>query len=319
MNMTERIYAELQSEGYKAQTVSIEHLATLQQEIGTLYEQGVIDKKLDEQYLQKNYDFALREQFPTAQTLIIVAGPCRNTRLVFTRHGQQIPVILPAGYAQEDRNRQQFEQKAETAISQVFRQDSYQIRQARVPEKLLAVHSGLGRYGKNNVCYVPGMGSFHTLAAFWSDLPCEDDSWQELAMSEECRKCSACLKQCPTGAIVKDRFLIHAERCLTFFNELPGAFPDWIEPSWHHCLVGCLRCQQVCPQNSHAVNDVNDTVEFTEDETGLLLKENQYENFPANLNMKLRKLGLGHYRRVLARNLNAALRNHNESGGRSSL
>ena len=54
MNITDHIYAELQTQGYKAQIVSIEHLVTLQREIGVLYEQGVIDNKLHEYYLQKN-------------------------------------------------------------------------------------------------------------------------------------------------------------------------------------------------------------------------------------------------------------------------
>ena len=308
MSITNRIYAELQSQGYKARIVSIHHLATLQHDIKALYEQGLIDKKVDEYYLQRNYDFALLKQFPTAQSLIIVAAPCRNTRLVFTQHDQRIPVILPAGYTNEDRNREQ----VEDLLTYILYQERYQVRQAQVPEKLLAVHSGLGRYGRNNVCYIPGMGSFHTLAAFCSDLPCEDDFWQEIAMSDECQKCSACARECSTGAIVEDRFLIHAERCLTFFNELPGEFPDWIEPSWHHCLVGCLKCQQVCPQNKLVVHDGEKTVEFTAEETDLLLKEDQHENFSANLNMKLRELGLGHYRRILARNLNVVLRNHNK-------
>ena len=135
MNITDHIYAELQTQGYKAQIVSIKHLATLQHEIEAFYEQGLIDKKLHEYYLQKNYDFALLEHFPTAQSLIIVAAPCRDTRLIFTRHNQQIPVILPAGYAYETRNRQQVEKQLEAIISQVLRQDGYQVRQAQVPEK----------------------------------------------------------------------------------------------------------------------------------------------------------------------------------------
>jgi epoxyqueuosine reductase len=304
MNITDRIYAELQSQGYKARIVSVQYLAVLQHEVETLRAQGAIDRKLDEYYLQRNYDFALREQFPTVQSLIIVAAPCRNTRVVFTQHDQRIPVVLPAGYGNEDRSREQ----AEDLLTYILYQEGYQVRQVQVPEKLLAVHSRLGSYGKNNVCYVPGMGSFHSLAAFCSDLPCEDDFWQEIVMSDECQKCSACLKQCPTGAIVEDRFLIHAERCLTFFNEMPGTFPDWIESSWHHCLVGCLKCQQVCPQNKPFIRDGDNTVEFTAEETDWLLKGHQFENFPAHLNTKLRELGLRYYRRVLARNLNVVLK-----------
>lgn len=310
MSITDQIYAEFQSQGYKIQIVSIQHLAALQHDIEALREQGAINKKLDECYLQRNYDFALREQFPAVQSLIIVAAPCQNTRLIFTRNEQRVPVILPAGYVIEDRNREQ----AEDLLTYILDQEGYRVRQAQVPEKLLAVRSGLGRYGKNNICYVPGMGSFHTLAAFCSDLPCEEDAWQEIVMSDECQKCSACLKQCPTGAIVEDRFLIHAERCLTFFNELPGDFPDWLESSWHHCLVGCLKCQHICPQNRQFVNDGEDTAEFTAEETGLLLKGELFDRLPGHLSRKLRELGLTPYQRVFARNLKAVLQKDNQGG-----
>ncbi|MCK5093868.1 MAG: hypothetical protein KAR18_04015 [Spirochaetes bacterium] len=56
---------------------------------------------------------------------------------------------------------------------------------------------------------------------------------------------------CPTGAIDSNRLLIYGERCLTYFNERPGVFPDWIEHSWHKCLVGCLECQRVCQTTSN--------------------------------------------------------------------
>lgn len=52
---------------------------------------------------------------------------------------------------------------------------------------------------------------------------------------------AACLIECPTGAIGKDRFLLHAERRLVFHNERPAGvpFPDWIDPAWHNALFGC--------------------------------------------------------------------------------
>jgi len=37
-----------------------------------------------------------------------------------------------------------------------------------VPIDRLAVRGGLATYGRNNVTYVPGMGSFHRLSAFYS-------------------------------------------------------------------------------------------------------------------------------------------------------
>jgi hypothetical protein len=56
-------------------------------------------------------------------------------------------------------------------------------------------------------------------------------------------------KKCPTAAIKPDQFLLHAEYCLTFHNEKRGEFPEWIGTPAHHCLVGCMRCQIICPEN----------------------------------------------------------------------
>jgi epoxyqueuosine reductase len=36
-----------------------------------------------------------------------------------------------------------------------------------LPLKSLAVRSGLAAYGRNNVCYVPGMGSFLELVGLY--------------------------------------------------------------------------------------------------------------------------------------------------------
>jgi len=56
---------------------------------------------------------------------------------------------------------------------------------------------------------------------------------------ERCQTCQACLRACPTGAIAVERFLVRAERCVTFRNEKPGSvpFPAWVNPTWQNCLA----------------------------------------------------------------------------------
>jgi len=182
-----------------------------------------------------------------------------------------------------------------------------------LPVKLLAVRSGLGAYGKNNICYVPGMGSFHRLVAFYSDLPCPEDNWQELQMLERCQNCSACVRHCPTGAIpsaqlrtgTSERFLLRAERCITFHNERAGdfPFPAWLDPSWHNCLVGCLDCQRICPQNKDFLEWVEEGAEFSREETALLLEGVPLDQLPAETGRKLEQLDLIEYFDALPRNL----------------
>jgi epoxyqueuosine reductase len=167
------------------------------------------------------------------------------------------------------------------------------------------VHSGLGAYGKNNICYVDGMGSFHRPVAFYSDFPCQEDNWQEVHMMEACQRCSACLRKCPTGAITSERFLLHAERCITFRNEKPGdvPFPKWIDPSWHNCLVGCLDCQAICPQNRDVLQWIDAGAEFSQEETALFLEGVPLDQLPAATVKKLQHFDMVEYLDLFPRNL----------------
>jgi len=147
------------------------------------------------------------------------------------------------------------------------------------------------------------MGSFHRLIAFISDLPCPDGIWEESKMLEQCDQCNACMKACPTGAIAPDRFLLHGDRCLTFHNERKPAFPNWIKPSWHNCLVGCLYCQKACPVNKDYVKRVEDGPVFSEEETAYFLQDIPRDNPPQDTIAKIERLDIIGYLDVIGRNL----------------
>jgi epoxyqueuosine reductase len=108
---------------------------------------------------------------------------------------------------------------------------------------------------------------------------------------------------CPTGAMASDRFLLYAERCITFLNEQPGEFPDWLDSSWHNCLVGCLACQNACPMNQKIAGWTEDGMTFDEDETDFLLKSSPEATIPEKTIAKLEKLDIMEYADVLGRNL----------------
>jgi epoxyqueuosine reductase len=188
--------------------------------------------------------------------------------------------------------------------------EGYRVAQAIVPKKLLAVCGGVAAYGKNNITYVDGMGSFHRLVAFYSNLPCEQDEWREPRLMERCERCLGCARSCPTGAIEPERFLLRAERCITFWNEKPGqvAFPEWVEASWHNCLVGCMRCQRGCPENREVLDFYEEGVEFSEEETGLLLERVPLAELPVVLVEKLEHWDLFELLDILPRNLEVLLR-----------
>jgi len=176
-----------------------------------------------------------------------------------------------------------------------------------LPLKRLAVRSGLAVYGRNNVCYVEGMGSQLSFAAYLTDAPAQDPAWVELRAAALCDRCRVCVKDCPTGAIREDRFLIDNERCLSYLNESADEFPAWLPPSAHHTLYDCLRCQLRCPMNKAYAARVIGPIPFSEEETGLLLSGAAFEAYPAPLRQKARLLGLDQWPAGLARNVRALL------------
>nr|NIN66000.1 FeS-binding protein [Anaerolineae bacterium]NIN96171.1 FeS-binding protein [Anaerolineae bacterium]NIQ78003.1 FeS-binding protein [Anaerolineae bacterium] len=249
--MNEELLASLEEEGYRGRVVGVEHLRDLEVELEERRRQGLIDEDLYEEYLA-GFGFDLPEDLPLGESLILVAMPQPQIQVVFTLNGKALPLIVPPTYL----HARESDKRVEDLLREILAVDGYRVAAAAVPKKALAVHSGLGAYGRNNICYVSGMGSFVRLVAFYSDLPGEEDEWRELTAMEACEKCTACLRVCPTGAITDERFLIRAERCLTFLNEKPGdvPFPAWVDPSWHNCPVGCMLCQKMCPENRDVVD-----------------------------------------------------------------
>ncbi|MGB5750487.1 MAG: 4Fe-4S double cluster binding domain-containing protein [Desulfobacterales bacterium] len=144
--------------------------------------------------------------------------------------------------------------------------------------------------------------------AFVSDFPSAEDSWGEPQILSDCRKCDTCTKACPSGAIGSDRFLLHAERCITFHNERQVEFPAWLKPSWHNCLVGCMVCQKVCPANKDFRKEVVEGPVFSETETAAILLCNSRDLFPPGAVQKLEGLDMIEYANVLGRNLDVLVK-----------
>jgi len=107
----------------------------------------------------------------------------------------------------------------------------------------------------------------------------------------------------PSGKTV----LLHAERCLTLFSELPGPWSEWLPPSAHNCLVGCLICQKVCPKNKGLLSFESIEVSFDAEETAMILAENRNKTDPLwdRIKTKLDSMGLSGYKPVVGRNLKA--------------
>jgi epoxyqueuosine reductase len=304
VKIMEELFSQLTQRGYQGRVISIQHLGDLQEEIEGRYREGLFDQELYQTYLAA-FTFCRPDSLPEARSIIVVAVPQPQTRVTFTWNGERVRFIMPPTYFEQGT-----ENHVRELLARLLKPAGYRVAEAVLPKKLLAARSGLAAYGKNNISYVPGMGSFYGLVAVYSDLPAQEDHWREPQMMESCRNCSACLRHCPVGAITSERFLLRAERCITFHNEKPGdvPFPTWIDPSWHNCLIGCLHCQRVCPQNREFLHWIEERAEFSQEETALFLQGVAFDQLPPATVKKLEQSDVIKLLDVLPRNLGVLLK-----------
>jgi len=275
------------------------HLDEIKTEIEELKITGRIDAQLYEKYLdyfQSDYsNIDLKKK-----SVIVIAVPQEISLVSFQINSKTIKAIIPPTYLYRDVIR-----KSEDILIEIY--GSEKAKLLRAPVKLLTVRSGLGKYGKNNICYIDGMGSFVRLISFLIDYPTEDYNWHEKEMLAECNGCNRCIENCPTHCISSDDFLIDAANCLTYYNENPTDTINTLNPTAHNSLVGCMRCQLICPANRPYINNKSLITQFDKKETKLILN-NRIDTSP-NLVEKLYKLDMDEYKDVLSRNLKLLIQN----------
>jgi epoxyqueuosine reductase len=294
----EKLFSMIREQGWSGQIIPIDHIEDLRNAIISRKEQGLIDEKLYKDQLSF-LSFDLPADLPGTRSIIIIAVPTPQMRIIFNWQGSRKPVIVPPTYVSYTPRTENIQE----VLAVWLKKEGYHIAKPQLPLKTLAVFSGLAKYGRNNICYVDGMGSFLQLVGAFSDLPCGNDPWQEPKMLDRCESCVACINHCPTKAISRNRFLLHAENCLTYHNESASDFPAWINPEWHHCLIGCMRCQTICPENKAIIKWFEDRAEFTEKETALLIRGVPPDQLPEEMAVKIKSLEINENYHNLSRNL----------------
>ena len=119
---------------------------------------------------------------------------------------------------------------------------------APVLEAELATRSGLGWRGKHTLVLSRDAGSMNFLGEIYIDcaLPVTP------ATSAHCGQCDACLRICPTQAIVAP-YRLDARRCISYLTiEHDGPIPLELRPLMGNRIYGCDDCQLVCPWNKYA-------------------------------------------------------------------
>ncbi len=242
-------------------------------------DKGLIDGALFRQYMS---GFRYRDDpgvaEPEAVLLVSLKSPVHFVS--FALAGRTFDGLLPSTYYRY----QAVFTDVLTELNKAFG-EGVPISLLKAPLKSLSVRMGLSLYGRNNVTYVSDSGSYHQLCgyvvggepgrrlreAFAGPLSALESPL------ERCAACRACRDACPAGAIREDRFLLSAERCNTLFSEARGVLPGGIRLAGPACLVGCLACQVICPENKGKVPYERLGVAFTDPETRALLELGRLE------------------------------------------
>src|SRR3990172_4852102 len=260
--------------------------------------------EIDAGFYASNLGWFRSPETPALGRVLVVAMPRPAHSVWFEFDGSPRQAIIPPTYV---RYRDLFDELAPDLQSAVLPWGR-RLERAQVPLKSLAVRLGLVRYGRNNLTYAPDLGSYVQLFGYFTDAPLSlSKGWlpSEPELLATCESCTACRDACPTGAIGEDRVLLRAERCLTSLNESPDPWPAWLPSNAHSCLVGCLACQTVCPENPLlAVSDTG--VAFTAEETVTILDGRHDSPGWDALRRKLDVVRLSE-EAVLGRNLRARL------------
>lgn len=256
---------------YKYRTVSIEHLKEMRNDIDKLRQEDKLSHNKTFQSYIENKTFELPEEMPNAKYLIIVASYTKLAQITFNYNDSKQLAFLPPQYYDDGVTAEMIEDSLKKDVLKDSKLPL--IRAQGVLMKLTAVRSGLGEYGRNNICYVDEMGSFITLLGYFTEHEFAEDHWGDRQMMDYCKTCNICLKNCPTSAIREENFVIDVAKCVTLYNEVEGEFPEWIEPSVHNAMMGCLRCQYKCPGNILAVKDIVNLGELSKEETQMILDQ----------------------------------------------
>jgi epoxyqueuosine reductase len=262
---------------------------------------GEVDDLLAREYL----GFLERASHPPEGRpawVVLVLVPAPLHAVTFTKDGKPLRVLIPPTYVRYRANGAEVFGDLE---KDVF--GGAGLLPLTAPLKSVAARLGLTCYGRNNVTYAGGFGSGLQIVGCATNEDVSDGAAEPRPpkMLDACASCHACEGLCPTGAIVGDRFLLRAERCLVFFNERREEIPGWVPQSAHRCLIGCLACQAACPANAGKLKVTDTGLVITEEETKKILDPATPESDPHLLAAaeKIATLGLTEGTFLLWRNL----------------
>jgi epoxyqueuosine reductase len=303
-----KIFEGLHKLGIKGAVVSVDRLRDIESDISTLLSSGEINLEINKdipQY-QQSYEKIIRgikyrydsNNDPIgAKSVLILAVPMPIHKVGFTINNNTVNVLIPSDYMQRKASKE-----LDEYLRNTLNMFGHKAIKAKLPLKLLAVRSGLAEYGRNNISYVEGMGSRLFLIAYYIDCQLPEDTWREPVRMKMCDTCRACMNNCPTKAIVENKRVILAERCLVLYNEFEDDIPKWINKEFHNALIGCVKCEEKCPMNLKYKNQLVTLPVFSEEQTKEILRTKNADDLSLKTYQMIHDYEINEYYDVFHRN-----------------
>ena len=266
-----------------------------------------------------------------------------GTLRVISARMDYLPRDTPAGWA--DRERRALADPAHAVVSVYARgRDYHKVLRARlqkladrlaaeigpfghrvftdsapVLEVELAANAGLGWRGKHTLALRRDAGSMFFLGEIFVDL----DLPLTEPTSAHCGRCSACMDECPTRAIVAP-YRLDARRCISYLTiEHVGPIPLELRPLIGNRVYGCDDCQLACPWNKYArratLPDFDARAELAEPTLLELWAWSESEFLRRTEGSAIRRIGWQRWRRNLAVTLGNALHAREDTALRAAL
>ena len=295
MDLENQLATQLQASGAQFRVVGIDKIARLKAVVAA-NQSAHTGSTAYNRYADESYDFSVLDN-PAIKSVFITATP---SPIYVLRLADGRVLRIPPIYG----NRAKVVAASRALTPTVFEPAGYRTWPVFLPKKLTAAHCGLASYGNNGLTYIKGWGSYFRLTMFASDYAAESEApWQSPELLKSCERCGRCVAACPAAALTKGSPWVDTNRCLTAFNERPGEFPAWLGAEAHNCLVGCLKCQEVCPHNHKKAREV--VVDVAADFGAELAAAAAYAELSPATRALLEEHSLDRYFRVLQRNLAA--------------
>lgn len=205
-------------------------------------------------YLERNLDRRadVRTLLPGAQSVVVVAYNyyVPATHEAFEREPHRYGKISRYAWGEDyhDVLRPKLQELA-AAISRIVpgAESRVSVDTSPVLEKAWAVRAGIGWQGKHTNIISRRYGSWLFLGTVITTAELEPDA----PMRDYCGTCTACLRACPTGALVGP-YVLDARRCLSYWTietKPEMSIPEEIAEHMEGWIFGCDICQEVCPWN----------------------------------------------------------------------